>query len=61
MGSLSRWWAGYQAIAFVVLIPVSSYYVITEGLPKGILLIVIPGYIFLAWSFYFVFKKSKPK
>ena len=62
MGRLRRWWMGYQAIAFVVLIPVMSYYVIMEGLPKKILLFVIPCYILLAWSYYTIFKNaSRPK
>ena len=29
-----RWWALYQAVAFVALIPIMSYYVITEGLRR---------------------------
>jgi hypothetical protein len=62
MGRFRRWWMLYLAMAFVILIPVMSYHVITEGLPKKILLFVIPMYILLAWSFYTAFENlSKPK
>jgi hypothetical protein len=62
MGRFRRWWMGYQAIAFVVLIPVISYYVITEHLPKKILLICIPCYALMAWSCYTIYKNaSRPK
>jgi hypothetical protein len=52
MGRLGRAWTLYQAMAFVVLIPVVSYKVVALGLPKKILLFVIPAYALLAWSFY---------
>ena len=58
MGRFRRWWMGYQAIAFVVMIPVICYVVISQGQPKKILLIVIPGYILLAWSYYAAFKNT---
>jgi hypothetical protein len=61
MRQISRWWALYQAIAFVALIPISSYYAITEGLPKTILVIVIPGYALLAWPFYTIFRNASRK
>jgi hypothetical protein len=62
MGRFGRWWMGYQAIAFVILIPVMSYHVIAGHLPKKILLICIPCYALLAWSSFTVFKRaSKPK
>ena len=61
MRHLVRWWALYQAIAFVVLIPWVSYYVATHGLPRKILLFVIPGYVVLALGFYNAFKGLKPK
>ena len=34
MRIFGRWWALYQAVAFVALIPIMSYYVITHSLPK---------------------------
>jgi hypothetical protein len=57
-----RWGALYLGIAFAVLVPVASYKVITMGLPKKILLFVIPCYLFMSWSSYRNFKylsKSK--
>jgi hypothetical protein len=56
MGRLRRVWTLYQAIAFVVLVPVMSYYVVTRGLPKKILLFIIPAYIVMAWANYKSFK-----
>jgi hypothetical protein len=56
MGRLRRWWMLYQTIAFIALIPVMSYYVIVEGLPKKILLICIPAYAFLAWGACLIYK-----
>ncbi|WP_433972311.1 hypothetical protein [Tunturiibacter lichenicola] len=62
MGRFRRWWMGYQAIAFVILIPIMSYHVIAEHLPKKILLFVIPCYLLLAWSYFTIFKNlSNPK
>jgi hypothetical protein len=61
MGRLRRAWTLYQAVAFVVLIPVSIYEVYSAGLPKSILLICIPGYCVLAIGSYQIFKNSKPK
>jgi hypothetical protein len=51
----------YQAVAFVVLIPVSIYEIYSTGLPKWILLICIPGYCVLAIGSYQIFKNSKPE
>jgi len=57
-----RWGALYLAIGFAVLVPVMSYKVIAMGLPKKVLLFVIPCYLLLSWSSYRYFKylsKSK--
>jgi hypothetical protein len=51
----------YFSIAFIMLIPIMSYHVVTHGLPKSILLIVIPFYLLLSVSFYKTFKAMKPK
>jgi hypothetical protein len=56
MRGFRRWWALYQAVAFVALIPIMSYYVIMQGLPKKILLVCIPGYAVLAWGSYLIYK-----
>jgi hypothetical protein len=57
-----RWGALYLGTAFAVLVPVASYKVIAMGLPKKILLFVIPCYLFVAWSSYRNFKHlSKSK
>ena len=61
MGRLGRAWTLYQAIAFVALVPIMSYYVVTHGLPWKMLLFVIPCYLVLAWGSYTTFKSSKPK
>lgn len=59
---LSRLWLLYQAIAFIVLIPVSFYYILKQGLPKGILLFTIPGYCFMSWASYRMYRMTaKPK
>ena len=47
--------------AFIVLIPIVSYKVFTKGLPKTILIFVIPVYILLAIGFYELYKASTPK
>jgi hypothetical protein len=56
---LAKAWILYQAVAFVVLIPVASYKVVSMGLPKKILLFVVPAYVLLAYSFYSVFRRMK--
>jgi hypothetical protein len=62
VGQFRRAWTLYQAIAFLALVPVSSYYVVTHGLPKKVLLFVIPAYIVMAWANYRSFKaRSTPK
>jgi hypothetical protein len=62
MGRFRRWYMGYRALAFVALIPIASYAVIQVGLPKKILLFVIPMYALLAWSFYAGFNRpTRPK
>jgi len=58
MRIFGRWWALYQAVAFVALIPIISYYVISEKLPKKILLVCIPGYVVLAVGSYLTFKAA---
>ncbi len=58
---LFRGYTLYAAIGFVVLIPVVTYHTVSAGLPKKILLIVIPAYILMPWSFFSVFKALKPK
>jgi hypothetical protein len=58
---LAKGYTLYCAIGFVILIPVMSYHIISEGQPKKILLFVIPTYILLAWSFFAVFKAIKTK
>jgi hypothetical protein len=52
----TRWIFLYLSIAFIVGIPAMSYKVITMEAPKTLLLIVIPGYLLLSWSFYSIFK-----
>ena len=49
----------YASVGFVILIPVASYQVVSRGLPKKILLFVIPAYLAVAWSFDSVFKNIK--
>jgi hypothetical protein len=56
MRGLGRWWALYQAIAFMALIAIMSYYVIVRGLPKKILLICIPGYTVLALGSHQIYR-----
>jgi len=51
----------YLAVAFVILIPVMYHHVVTHGLPKSILLFVIPAYVVMAIGFYKTFKALKPK
>ena len=58
---LARGYTLYAAVGIVVLMPFMSYHVISEGLPKKILLFVIPAYAILAWSFFAAFKGLKPK
>lgn len=52
---------GYMAIAFVALIPAMSWYVISRGWPKKMLLFLIPAYALLSYGFYKEFNKLKPK
>jgi len=61
MKSLWRWYMLYLAIAFVILIPVMYRHIVTAGLPKSILLLVIPAYLVLSFGFYETFKSLKPK
>jgi hypothetical protein len=48
----------YHAVAFVVLIPATTYEVLKERWPKRILVICIPAYALLSWSFYKTFKAT---
>jgi hypothetical protein len=58
----SRWLYLYLTVAFLALVPIMSYHIISEGLPKTILLVTTPVYLLLSWSSYSVYKaKSKPK
>jgi hypothetical protein len=52
---------GYYALAFVALIPIVSYEVVQMGLPKKILLFVIPAYALLAWSFHKGFPRASKR
>lgn len=58
---LWRWYLLYCAVGFVILIPRVWYFVAQHGLPKVILLFVIPAYALMAVSFYHMFKNLKPK
>ena len=58
---LAQGYALRCAIGFVILIPVMSYRIIHEGLPKRILVFVVPAYVLLAWSFFTLFKAIKTK
>ena len=49
----------YYALAFVVLIPATAYEALKERWPKTILVICIPVYALLSWSFYKTFKATK--
>ncbi len=59
MGRFRKWWYGYQAVAFVALIPIMGHFVIANRLPKIILLVVTPIYVLLAWSSYKVYQNSR--
>ena len=48
----------YYAVAFIVLIPAMTYEVLKERWPKTILVIRIPAYALLSWSFYKTFKAT---
>jgi hypothetical protein len=53
---LNRWIYLYLSVAFIVGIPVMSYKMITMGVSKTVLLIIIPAYLLLSGSFYYIFK-----
>jgi hypothetical protein len=55
-GMFNRWIYLYLSVAFIVGIPVMSYKMIAMGAPKTILLVVIPAYLLLSGSFYYMFK-----
>lgn len=48
----------YLTMAFIALIPAGSYYVVSHGLPKRILLFLIPAYAFVSFSCYTVLKRT---
>jgi hypothetical protein len=58
---LAKGYTLYAAIGFVVLIPVMSYHVVAEGLPKKLLFFLVPAYALLAWSFFAVFRAIRLK
>ena len=58
-GTFRRVFFLYYAVAFVVLIPATTYEVLKEQWPKTILLICIPAYALLSWSFYKMFKATE--
>jgi hypothetical protein len=51
----------YCAVGFVILIPRMFYFIVQHGLPKIILLFVMPAYLVLAVGCYEMFKNLKPK
>jgi hypothetical protein len=51
----------YQAIGFVVLVPVTTYEVFKMHLPRIALLVCIPAYCVLAIGCYQIFKNIKSK
>jgi hypothetical protein len=57
-GSFRRAVYFYYAAAFVILIPATTYEVLKERMPKTILLICLPAYALLSWSFYKMFKTA---
>jgi hypothetical protein len=48
----------YYAVVFIVLIPAMTYEVLKERWPKIILIICIPAYALLSWSFTKIFKAN---
>ena len=56
IGTWKRWIYLYLSIAFIVMIPAMSYKMITSGLPKTVLLFIIPAHLLLSWSFYSIYK-----
>jgi hypothetical protein len=55
-GMFNRWICLYLSVAFFLAMPVMSYKIIAMGIPKTALLIVIPSYLVLSGSFYYMFK-----
>ena len=65
-GTFTRVFYLYYAVAFVVLIPPTTYEVLKEQWPKTILVVLYPAYALLSWSSYKMFKaagqeKRKPQ
>jgi hypothetical protein len=51
----------YQAVGFVVLVPVMTYEVFKMHIPKIVLLVCIPAYCVLAIGSYQLFNNIKSK
>ena len=57
-GAFTKAFFLYYAVAFVVLIPATTYEFLQERWPKTILVILYPAYALLAWGSYKAFKAS---
>jgi len=57
-GTFRRGFFLYYAVAFVVLIPATTYEILKERWPKTILMICIPAYALLSWSCYKTFRAA---
>jgi hypothetical protein len=51
----------YQAVGFLVLVPVMTYEVFKMHIPKIVLLVCIPAYCVLAIGCHQIFKNIKSK
>ncbi len=49
------------AIGFIVLVPIMIYKFYTSGMPKLLLLIIVPAYLVLSAGFYELFKNVRSK
>jgi hypothetical protein len=58
-GTFTRAFYLYYAVAFVVLIPATTYEVLEKRWPKTILVVLYPAYALLSWSFYKMFKAAR--
>jgi hypothetical protein len=58
-GTFKRAFFLYYAVAFVVLIPATTYEVLKERWPKTILVILYPAYALLAWGCYKLYKAAR--
>ena len=59
--ALAKGYTLYAAVGFIILILVMWHHVVSQGLRKSILVVVIPAYILLAGGFYSIFKTIKVK